>query len=90
MEQAQTIRQQNYEKASLLLGELFDASSDITEQIGCHIRHNGIGAFFENLEASDFSGEVLEKLRAVKTVLFGLSEEAAAPVGGGMFEKRTE
>lgn len=89
MEQTRTIRQQNYEKASLLLGKLFDASSDITEQIDCYIRHNGIGAFFENLEASDFSGEVLEKLRAVKTVLFGLSEEAMLG-GGGMLEEKTE
>jgi hypothetical protein len=77
MKQIATIKQKNYEKASQLLGELFDAASNITEQINCCIQSNGISMFFENLEAFDFSEDVIEKLKAVKTVLFEIDEEAA-------------
>lgn len=83
MEQSAAINQKNYERASRLLGELFDAASDITEQINCCIQHNGVDGFFENLEAFDFSEDVLEKLMAVKTVLFGMDEEAKKLAGGG-------
>lgn len=88
MEQSAAIKQKNYERASRLLGELFDAASDITEQINCCIQHNGVGGFFENLEAFDFSREVLEKLEAVKVVLFGLSEETINNGGGAAHEER--
>lgn len=88
MEQNMTTKQKNYERASSLLGELFDTTSDITEQINGCIRHNGVSKFFENLEAFDFSGEVLEKLQAVKMVLYGV-EEAKEPDGGGAwFDER--
>lgn len=88
MEQNTAIKQKNYERASRLLGELFDAASDITEHINCCIQHNGVDGFFENLGAFDFSGEVLEKLEAVKVVLLGLSEEAMDTGGGVVNEER--
>lgn len=88
MEQNTAIKQKNYERASQLLGELFDAGSDITDQINCCIQHNGVDGFFENLGAFDFSGEVLEKLEAVKVVLLGLSGEAMDTGGGVAHEER--
>ncbi len=75
MEQDITIKQKNYEKASRLLGELFDADSDITEQINRCIQQYGACGFFKNLEVFDFSGDVFEKLQAVRMVLFGMGEE---------------
>lgn len=75
MDQDITIKQKNYEKASRLLGELFDTDSDITEQINRNIQHYGAGRFFKSLEAFDFSEDVLEKLQAVRMVLFGMGEE---------------
>lgn len=90
MEQVRITRQENYDKASSLLGEIFDASSDIVEQINYCMRNNGIRAFFENLDDYDFHGEVLEKLRALKILLFELSEEAIISEGGAVLEERTK
>lgn len=86
MEQDITIKRKNYEKASRLLGELFDADSDITEQINRCIKHYGANGFFKNLENFDFSEDVFEKLKAVRMVLFGMGEEAMT----NMLSKRSE
>jgi hypothetical protein len=75
MEQDIIIKQKNYERASRLLGELFEVDSDITEQINRCIQHYGASRFFKNLEAFDFSEDVVEKLKAVRMVLFGMGEE---------------
>ena len=75
MEQDITIKQKNYERASQLLGELFEVDSDITEQINRCIQHYGASGFFKKLEVFDFSGDVFEKLKAVRMVLFGIGEE---------------
>ena len=77
MEQNNAIKQENYERASQLLGELFEVDSDITEQINRCIQRYGASGFFKNLEAFDFSEDVFEKLKAVRMVLFGMGEEAA-------------
>lgn len=77
MEKDIAFKQRDYERASRLLGELFEVDSDITEQINCCIRRYGIGRFFKNLETFDFSEDVVEKLKAVRMVLFGMGEEAA-------------
>jgi len=69
------IKRKGYERASLLLGELFEVDSDITEQINRCIQQYGAGGFFKNLEAFDFTGDVIEKLKAVRMVLFGMGEE---------------
>lgn len=80
MEQDITIKQKNYERASRLLGELFEVDSDITEQINRCIQRYGVGEFFKNLEAFDFSEDVLEKLEAVRMVLFGMGEEVMTDI----------
>ena len=59
------------------MGELFEVGSDITEQINRGIQYHGAGRFFKNLEAFEFSEDVLQKLEAVRMVLFGIGEEAA-------------
>lgn len=80
MEQDININRKNYEKASRLLGELFEADSGITEQISRNIQHYGAGRFFKSLETFDFSEDVLEKLQAVRMVLFGMGEEEMTAV----------
>lgn len=69
-----TIKYKDYERAAQLLGELFEADSDITEQISSCIQCHGIERFFENLETFDFSVDIFEKLNAVRHVLFGIGE----------------
>jgi len=69
------VKQSNYERASQLLGKLFDVDSDIVEQINTGISHNGIRGFFKNLDAYDFSGNVYDKLTAVKRMLFATRME---------------
>ncbi len=71
----QKIKQKDYERASQLLGRLFEVDSDITEQINRGIQHNGIREFFKSIDAYDFPTEVNEKLTAVRHVLFGTGEE---------------
>ena len=68
-------KQSNYERASQLLGKLFEVDSDIVEQINTGISHNGIRGFFKNLDAYDFTGEVYDKLTAVRLMLFGTGAE---------------
>lgn len=75
MEEHIQIRQENYEKASQLLGKLFEVDSDITEQINLCIQRYGAGNFFNNLEAFEFSSSIYEKLQAVRMVLSGMGEE---------------
>ena len=58
--------QKNYERASRLLGELFEVDSDITEQINRRIRQYGAGAFFQNLGTFDFPEDVLQKAGGCK------------------------
>lgn len=77
MEQEFKIKQENYDKASRLLGELFEVDSDITGRINTCIQQYGAGRFFKNLETFDFSGDVLEKLQAVRMVLFAIGDETA-------------
>ena len=71
----QKIKQRDYERASQLLGDLFDVEADIVSQIKNGIRHNGLSEFFKNLDAYDFPQEVSEKLSAVRQVLFGTRTE---------------
>ena len=80
MLQDKTIKQKDYERASQLLGRLFEVDSDITEQISRCIQYNGAEAFFKNLESFDFSADVFEKLDAVRLVLFGMGEEVMPEV----------
>ena len=75
MLQDKTIKQKDYERASQLLGRLFEVDSDITEQISRCIQYYGAVEFFKNLESFDFSADVFEKLDAVRLVLFGMGEE---------------
>lgn len=75
MEEHIPIRQEHYEKASHLLGKLFEVDSDITEQINLCIQRYGADNFFNNLEAFGFSSAVFEKLQAVRMVLYGMGEE---------------
>lgn len=70
------IKQSNYERASQLLGKLFDVDSDIVEQINTGISHNGIRGFFKNLDAYDFTGEVYSKLTTVRHMLFATRTES--------------
>ncbi len=76
MEQEPAIKQKDYERASRLLGRLFEVDSDITEQINRCLQYYGANGFFRNLESFDFSEDVFEKLKAVRMVLFGMGEEA--------------
>ena len=75
MEKDIAFKRRDYERASRLLGELFEVDSDIIEQINRCIQHYGACGFFKNLKAFDFSGDVFEKLEAVRMVLFGMGEE---------------
>ena len=75
MLQDKKINQKDYERASQLLGKLFEVDSDITVQINRCIECYGIQQFFKTIETFDFSEDVLEKLEAVRLVLFGLGEE---------------
>lgn len=86
MNQNKTIKQEDYQRASLLLGKLFEVETDITDQINTCMGHYGVEGFFQNLETFDFSAEVFEKLDAVRMVLFGLGEEV---VPKGFIEKMT-
>jgi hypothetical protein len=79
MLQDKTIKQKDYERASQLLGRLFEVDSDITEQISRCIQYYG-AEFFKNLESFDFSADVFEKLDAVRLVLFGMGEEVMPEV----------
>lgn len=80
MEKDIAFKQRDYERASRLLGELFEVDSDITEQINYCIRCHGIGRFFKNLETFDFSEDVVEKLKAVRMVLYGMGEEVMTDI----------
>ena len=53
MLQDKTIKQKDYERASQLLGELFEVDSDITEQISRCIQYYGQN-FFKTLNPSTF------------------------------------
>jgi len=64
MEQEPAIKQKNYERASQLLGRLFEVDSDITEQINRCLQDYGAKGFFRNLESFDFSEDVFKKLKA--------------------------
>ena len=75
MLQDKTIKRKDYERASQLLGKLFEVDSDITEQISRCIQYYGAEKFFKTLETFDFSADVFEKLNAVRLVLFGMGEE---------------
>jgi hypothetical protein len=77
------IKSTNYEKASKLLSKLVDADSDAAEQINSMIRQQGIARFFKNLNKQELSPEVLEKLQAVKLVLFGLGMAGEGNLRGG-------
>lgn len=77
MKQESAMKQKDYERASRLLGKLFEVDSDITEQINRDIQYHGANGFFRNLETFDFSEDVFEKLKAVRMVLYGMGEEAA-------------
>ena len=89
MKQESAMKQKDYERASRLLGKLFEVDSDITEQMNRCLQDYGANGFFKNLEAFDFSGDVFEKLKAVRMVLVGMGEEAATDLqklekpGGG-------
>ncbi|ODA43200.1 hypothetical protein [Desulfosporosinus sp. BG] len=76
MEQEPAIKQKDYQRASRLLGRLFEVDSDITEQINRCLQDYGANGFFRNLGTFDFSEDVFEKLKAVRMVLFGMGEEA--------------
>lgn len=80
MLQDNTIKQKDYDRASQLLGKLFEVDSDITEQISRCIQYYGAAGFFKNLETFDFSEDVFEKLNAVRLVLFGMGEEVMPDV----------
>lgn len=80
MEQDIAFNQRDYEKASRLLGDLFEVDSDSIEQIKCCIRHHGAGSFLKNLETFDFSEDVAEKLNAVRMVLYGMGEEVLTDI----------
>lgn len=75
MLQDKKINQKDYERASQLLGRLFEVDSDITVQINRCIECYGVQEIFKNIETFDFTQDVLEKLNAVRLVLFGLGEE---------------
>ncbi|MHB1454216.1 MAG: hypothetical protein ACYCYM_09745 [Saccharofermentanales bacterium] len=68
------IREQNYEKASELLGRLFGSAPDVAGQINSCIKANGVAMFFDCLDRYEFSPDILEKLQAVRSVLYGLEE----------------
>ena len=78
MNQNKTIKQEDYERASLLLGKLFEVETDITDLINVCMGHYGIEGFFENLETFDFSVDVFKKLETVRMILLGLEEDAAS------------
>ena len=87
MNHNKTINQEDYERASLLLGKLFEVETDITDQIKVCMVHYGIEGFFKNLETFDFSSEVFEKLESVRMILFGLGEAVGVKGGLGHEEK---
>ncbi|MEN3005966.1 hypothetical protein [Dehalobacterium formicoaceticum] len=94
MEQKNSFTQRDYERASRLLGDLFEVNSDIIEQICCHIQKNGIVSFFNTPNTFDFSPDIAEKLEAVGMVLYGMGEESLAvvqnfkePKGGVIYER---
>ena len=78
MNQNKIIKQADYERASLLLGKLFEVEADSTDQINMCMGHYGIDEFFKNLETFDFSVDVFKKLEAVRMILLGLEEDAAS------------
>lgn len=69
----------DYERASQLLGKLFEVDSDITYEISRYIKYNGITGFFRNIEAFNFPADVFEKLNAVRLVLFSLGDDSIIP-----------
>lgn len=95
MEQKNKVTQKNYEKASRLLGDLFEINSVLIEQIYCHIQKNGIGSFLNNPEAFGFSPDMVEKLDAVGMVLYGMGEKplpvvqnSKEPEGGMIYARK--
>ena len=74
MNKDKTIKKEDYERASLLLGKLFEIESDVTDQINTCIQYHGVELFFKNLETFDFSLDIFEKLNAVRMVLNGIME----------------
>lgn len=75
MSDIRKINQSEYQRAVNLLAKLFEEDSDVEKQINGYIIHFGIQNFFENLEATELTGEILQNLKAVRAVLFGLDEK---------------
>lgn len=73
------IKYSDYERASQLLGKLFEVDTDVTEEINRYIQHYGVSDFFKNLENLDFSASVFKKLNAVRLVLFGMEDISFLP-----------
>jgi hypothetical protein len=69
MKQQMDIKPQEYEKAVHLLTELLELDTGTEEKINKYIRNYGIGNFFNNLEAFNFSPETFEKLQALRSIL---------------------
>lgn len=95
MEQMNIFNQKDYEKVSLLLGDLFEVDSDIIERISCCIQKYGVSSFLENSRTFDFPADIAEKLDAVGMVLYGMNEEllpvtqnSQRPKGGVTYEKK--
>lgn len=65
------IQNSDYERASKQLSKLIDADCDVAQQINNCIQHYGVVKFFTKLDTFEFSPEIVEKLRAVKVVLYG-------------------
>lgn len=89
------LKQKDYEKVSLLLGDLFEVDSDVIEQINYCIQNYGVSSFFDNFRTYNFSADVVEKLNAVGMVLYGMNEEllpmghiSHEPKGGVIYEKK--
>lgn len=72
MTQITTIKHNEYEKASRLLGELFELDSHVEQQINCYMQHYGIIRFFNELESLELSSDVIRKLSSVRDILSSL------------------
>lgn len=77
------IKYENYQKASELIGKLFDVESDITSYISQCIEHNGVEKFFRNIELFEFDKDVYKKLCAVRFILLGVAENSMIDKEGG-------
>lgn len=72
MTQITNIKHDNYVHASKILSQLFEFDSHIEQQINCYMQHYGIIRFFRELETLELPSDVINKLSAVRTVLFNL------------------